>query len=200
MLWFLGLGDAVPDPGDITQLLVAYRNGDRGALDRLVPIVYADLRRIARAHSRRPPDARASDTTSLVHEVYLRLVDQSRANWEDRAHFYSVCARAMRQIVISRARRRLAAKRGGGTPDIPWADDLPVGTSRAAWLLDLEQALNRLAEHDERLVRVVECRFFAGFTEQETADAVGTSLRTVQREWKRARAWLREDLGPDATP
>jgi len=181
--------------GDVTQLLHAYRDGDREALDRLVPILYDDLRRIARAHVNRGPSGHTMQTTALVHEAYLRLVDQSQANWEDRQHFLSVCARAMRQIVISNARKHAAAKRGGGERPATWNDEVARDPGRAEWLLDLDEALERLARRDSRLARVVECRYFAGYTEQETAEALGASLRTVQRDWMRAKAWLREDLG-----
>jgi len=186
--------------GDVTRLLSAYCHGDRAALDRVMDIVYADLRAIAHAHVVRRPDGNALATTSLVHEAYLRLVDQTSATIEHRAHFYAVCARAMRQIVISRARRRLAAKRGGGIPHVPWVDEVPAAGGHAEWILDLERALERLAARDERLARVVECRFYAGFSEEETAAALGCSVRTVERDWKRARARLRADLDGGALP
>jgi len=184
----------VADAGDVTQLLVAYREGNRAALDELLPIVYEDLKRIARVHVRRGPVSNTLQTQTLVHEAYLRLVDQTKANWQDRQHFLSLCARAMRQIVVSNARRHAAAKRGGGERAVTWNDDSPSDPGRAQSLIDLDDALERLGKRDERLARVVECRYFAGYTEQETADALDTSLRTVQRDWMRARAWLREDL------
>jgi RNA polymerase sigma factor (TIGR02999 family) len=187
----------VSDAGDVTQLLVAYQEGDRAAFDRLVPMVYDDLRRIARAHLRRGRSGHSLDTTGLVHEAWLRLVDQSGARWEHRQHFLSVCARAMRQIIISSARRQSAAKRGGKERDVTLEEDRISDPSRAEWLLALDRALDRLAARNERMARVVECRYFAGMTEEETARALDTSLRTVQREWLRARAWLREDLGGD---
>ena len=181
--------------GDVTQLLVAYQEGDRAAFDRLVPLVYDDLRRIARAHLRRGRAGHTLDTTALVHEAWLRLVDQSGARWEHRQHFLSVCARAMRQIIISSARRHAAAKRGGSERDVTLDEERVSDRSRAERLLALDRALDRLADRNERMARVVECRYFAGMTEEETAQALETSLRTVQREWLRARAWLREDLG-----
>ena len=183
------------DPGEVTRLLVAYRDGDQNAFERLVPMVYDDLRRIARAHLRRKRAGHTLNTTVLVHEAYLRLVDQSHANFEDRQHFLSVCARAMRQIIISNARKHAAAKRGGGEKRVVLDEDRLGGGQDAEWLLSLDRALERLGERDERLARVVECRYFAGLNEEETAQALGTSLRTVQRDWMRARAWLREDLG-----
>ena len=186
------------DPGEVTRLLVAYRDGDQHAFERLVPIVYDDLRRIARAHLRRKRAGHTLDTTVLVHEAYLRLVDQSQANFEDRKHFLSVCARAMRQIIISNARKHAAAKRGGGERRVTLEEDRLGGGQDAEWLLNLDRALERLAGRSERLARVVECRYFAGLSEEETAEALGTSLRTVQRDWTRARAWLREDLGGES--
>lgn len=181
-------------PGDITELLVAHGQGRQGALDALVPLVYADLRRMARAQARRQAPGGTLDTGALVHEAYLRLVDERRAGWQDRRHFYAVAAMAMRQIMIDHARRRSRAKRGGGQ-HLTAVDDVadPVSAD-AEQLLDLDRALARLEETDPRLVRVVECRYFGGLTEQETADALGTSVRTVQREWLKARAWLREAL------
>jgi RNA polymerase sigma factor (TIGR02999 family) len=181
-------------PQDVTRLLRAYSDGDRDALDQILPLVYDDLRRIARAHLSRGRHGHTMHTTGLVHEAYLRLVDQKKASWEDRQHFLSVCARAMRQIIVSNARKHAAKKRGGGDVRVTWDEGQVAGPERHDFLLALDEALDRLARHDERLARVVECRFFAGLTEEETAEAVGASLRTVQRDWTRARAWLREDL------
>ncbi len=179
-------------------MLVAFREGDRRAFDRLVPLVYEDLRRIARRHLRGAPSGRTLNTTGLVHEAYLKLVDQSRAEFVDRGHFLAVAACAMRQIVISNARRRSAAKRGGGERAVTLEEERIVAGSAAAddpdWLLALDRALSRLGERNERLARVVECRFFAGLSEEETAQALDVSLRTAQRDWMRARAWLKEEL------
>jgi RNA polymerase sigma factor (TIGR02999 family) len=181
-------------PADVTQLLVAYGQGDRQAFDQLLPMVYDDLRRIARRQLRSQP-GQTLDTTSLVHESYLKMVDQRKADWQSRIHFLAVAARAMRQVIISYARRRGAAKRGAGSIRETLDEGRIAVADQAEQLLALDQALNRLAERDERLVRVVECRFFAGLKEEETAEALGVSLRTVQRDWMRARAWLREELG-----
>ncbi|NNE44736.1 MAG: sigma-70 family RNA polymerase sigma factor [Gemmatimonadetes bacterium] len=183
--------------GEVTVLLQAYRGGDRKALDDLLPIVYEDLRRIARAHVRKGPRAHTLNTMTLVHEAYLRLVDQNQANYEDRQHFLSVCARAMRQIVISNARKHSAAKRGGDAVRATFNEEFVASPGRSDWLLALDEALVRLSVHNERMARVVECRYFAGYTEQETADALKSSLRTVQRDWTRARAWLKQELGPE---
>lgn len=183
--------------GDVTQLLHAFRDGDRAAFDRLIPLVYDDLRRIARAHAARGPSGHTLQATSLVNEAYLRLVDQTQARLEDREHFFAVCACAMRQIVISNARRHAAQKRGGGAPDVTWDDGVARAPEKPEWWIELDQALDRLAERDPRLARVVEVRYFVGLTEEETAEALGQSLRTVQRDWQRARAWLRDDMRDD---
>ncbi len=182
-------------PEGVTALLRAYREGDRQAFDRLVALVYGDLRRIARAQLRRGPAPRTLDTTGLVHEAWLKLAGASGAAYQDRGHFLAVAARAMRQVVIDYARRKLAAKRGVGAVPVELHEHHAAVEHQAEWLLTLDQALSRLASHDPRLVQVVECRYFAGLGEDETAEALGVSLRTAQRAWLRARAWLREELG-----
>jgi RNA polymerase sigma factor (TIGR02999 family) len=189
----------VSGPPQITQLLRAYAAGDPTAFDRVFPLVYDEVKRIARRHVRRNPHGRSLDTTGLVHEVYLKLAGAENARLEDRRHLLAVTATAMRHIIISRARARTAVKRGGGQAPVDLdPEHLPV-QQQADWLVDLDRALERLREHDERLARIVECRFFAGLSEEETAEAVGASLRTVQRGWTRARAWLRAELeGPSA--
>ncbi len=180
---------------DVTELLIAHGAGDPAALDRLVPLVYDDLRRIARVQLRRRRGASDSlDTEVLVHEAYMRLVDQSRASWRDRGHFFAVSAIAMRQIVIDHARRRARLKRGGDPPVVPLDDANEPGIRDAEHVLEIDLALRKLAAVDERMARVVECRYFAGLTEGETAEALGISPRTAQREWFKARAWLREEL------
>jgi RNA polymerase sigma factor (TIGR02999 family) len=189
----------VSDPGEVTRLLGAWREGDSGAFNRLLPLVYDDLRAMARSHARRLRPGHTLDTTGLVHEAYLRLAGHHGALPEDRQHFLSVCARAMRQIAIDGARRRSAAKRGGGGPSVTFDEQIVPAPGRPEWLLDLDAALERLGAHSERLVRVVECRYFAGLSEEETSEAMGLSLRTVQREWMKARAWLREELGDPPT-
>ncbi|MEM7050172.1 MAG: ECF-type sigma factor [Acidobacteriota bacterium] len=186
---------------EVTTLLRAYGRGDREAFDRLMPLVYQDLRRIAHGHLRRGPLGQTLQTTGLVHEAYLKLIDPSGLEVKDRGHFLALAARAMRQVVIQIARRKGAAKRGGGERPLPLDEErlgalaLDGGSAR---LLTLDAALERLAERDQRLARVVECRFFAGLSEQETAEALGVSLRTAQRIWMRARAWLKEELGDAA--
>ena len=178
----------------IALLLKAYEAGDRTAFDRLVPLVYDELRRMARRHLRRGPRGATLDTTGLVHEAYLKLAHSPGLRLHDRGHLMAVTARAMRQVVVSRARARLARKRGGGQVVVA-LDEERAGVSPAPeWLLDLDRALDRLRERDELLARVFECRFFAGLAEEETAEALAVPLRTVQRAWMRARAWLRSEL------
>lgn len=189
-----------PEPGEVTRLLRAYAEGDRGAFDRLVPLVYGELRRIARRHMRGGARGHTLDTTGLVHEAYLKLAGAHELRLEDRGHLLAVAARAMRQILISRARARSAAKRGRGERAVPVDEVEAAVEARADWLLDLDRALERLGELDERLVGIVECRFFCGATEGETAEALGIPLRTVQRGWTRARAWLRVEIEPRSEP
>lgn len=185
------------DPAAITQLIHAFRGGDRAAFDQLVAAVYDDLITLARRQLRRVGGNETLATTGLVHEAYLRLAEQTRAEWQDRGHFFAVAATAMRQIAISYARRHRAAKRGGGQARVTFDENVLAVEEQAADLLALDQALERLRSLDERLVRVVECRYFAGLDEEETAAALGVSRRTVQRDWVRARAWLAEALGAD---
>jgi RNA polymerase sigma factor (TIGR02999 family) len=186
-----GAGDE--SPATITSLLLAHGRGASGAFDRLVPLVYDDLRRLARAQLRRLRVGESLDTAGLVHEAYLRLVDQTQTNWKDRGHFLAVSALAMRQILIDYARARQRAKRGGDAQRVTLDDDAAI-TRHASELIELDQALERLGAIDPRLVQVVECRHFAGYSEEETASALGVSLRTAQRDWLKARAWLRQEL------
>jgi RNA polymerase sigma factor (TIGR02999 family) len=181
--------------GGVTDLLAAHRNGDAQAFERMIPIVYADLRRLARAQLRRLRIGGTLDTTALVHEAYLKLVDQERVVFQDRSHFLAVSSIAMRRLLVDHARHRGRDKRGGGAAHAP-IDALEDRIGRdARAILELDMALNRLAAVDARMARVVDCRYFAGFSEAETAEALGVSLRTAQREWLKARAWLREELG-----
>ena len=179
---------------DITQLLQAHGRGEAGAFDQLMPMVYDDLHRIARRQLRRNRRGDTLNTTGLVHEVYLKMVDQSRASWQDRSHFFAISAHAMRQIIVDYARQRLAAKRGGGRAHTDLDENRIAIQQQADWLISLDQALGRLAEIDERMAKIVECRFFGGLTEEETATALAVSVRTVQRDWKRARGWLKEEM------
>lgn len=182
------------EAGDITKLLLDHKAGKSGAFDRLVTFVYDDLRRIAHIQLQRLPRGSLINTTGLVHEAYVKLVDQSQVKVKNRGHFFAVAACAMRHIVIDFARRRLAARRGGGAPKQSLeAEEIAVDNDIER-LLMLDEAISRLAELDERLARIVDCRVFAGFTDAETAEAVEISPRTVQRDWVRARAWLKREL------
>jgi RNA polymerase sigma factor (TIGR02999 family) len=181
--------------GDITGLLLAWRSGDHEAFDRLFPLVYDELRQIAHRQLGRERPGHTLGTTALVHEAYLKLVDQTRARLTDRVHFFAVAARAMRRILVDYARRHRAIKRGGGAQVRLSLDD-PVlsAEQRADALISLDEALTRLAEVDDRVSRVVECRFFGGLTEEETAEALGITARTVRRDWVKAKGWLHHEL------
>jgi RNA polymerase sigma factor (TIGR02999 family) len=180
----------------ITSLLRALRDGDRSALDRLAPLVYDRLRRMARARMRGERAGHTLDTTGLVHEAYLELVAFERVDWRDRAHFFAVAARAMRNVLVDHAERRRAAKRGGGVAPLALDEEIPALQPAAAEeILALNTALERLRALDPRQERVVECRFFAGMTIEETAAALGVAPATVKRDWETARAWLNRELG-----
>lgn len=186
---------------DITRALLALRERAPGAMDRLMPLVYEQLRRVAHWQLEAEPAGHTLTTTALVHEAYLRIVDQTRIQWQDRAHFFAIASRAMRRVLIDHARRHRAVRRGGqpdGARPRPISLDeveLPV-SERAEALLALDEALDRLGRVDERLARVVECRFFGGLTEAETGVALGVSQRTVAREWAVAKGWLYRELRP----
>lgn len=183
---------------DITALLTETAADDGGiALDAMFPLIYEELRRLARRQLRREAVGHTLSTTALVHEAYLRLVDQTRVDWRGRAHFLGVAAKAMRRILIDHARRHRRQKRGGRLERVPLDRiELSVG-ERAQVLVDLDEALQRLAQVDARQARVVECRFFGGMTEEETAAALGISLRTTKRDWAKARSWLYLEMSPD---
>ncbi len=186
--------DQTTHQGEITSLLIAHRDGDRQAFEDLVPLVYEDLRLIARRQLARHRVKGTLNTTALVHEAYLKMVDQTRVEINDRNHFFAIAARAMRQIIIDYARKRSAQKRGGGVRPIS-LDKVQIGVSdQAEMLLAVDAALRKLSSLNERLTRVFECRYFAGLSEQETADALSVSLRTVQRDWMKGKAWLRREL------
>jgi RNA polymerase sigma factor (TIGR02999 family) len=183
----------------VLAALTAAREGEPAAIDQLVEALYPDLRRIARAQLRRLRPGRTLDTTSLIHEAYVKLV--RGAEFADRAHFLAASARAMRHILVNAARRKLAEKHGGGRdPDSLDGRELADEREQYAEILDIGRALERLRELDDRLCRLVECRFYAGMTEEETAVALGVSDRTVRRDWLRARAWLKQELGRIPAP
>lgn len=181
----------------IAELLLANQRGDREAFAHLVSLLYEDLRHLARAQRRRWRAGATLDTTALVHEAYLRLVGSRRLGATDRNHFLSIAARAMRFVLVEKARRRAAAKRGGPLADRSLTEPMavaPGGTVDPETILSLERALQRLGERSERLVRVVECRYFVGMTEEEVASALGVTARTVQRDWRLARARLKLEM------
>jgi RNA polymerase sigma factor (TIGR02999 family) len=188
-------GMAAPSAETFTALLAAYRDGDRAAFGRLVELVYPELRRLARRQlARGRPDGPVLDTTGLVHEAYLKLVDQDRVRPSDRGHFLAIAARAMRQVIVDHARARRSLKRGAGQPHESLEDRDVAMTTQIEHVLAVNLALDRLAGEDPRLLQVVECRFFAGYSEAETATALAVSTRTVERDWLRAKAWLRETM------
>jgi RNA polymerase sigma factor (TIGR02999 family) len=182
----------------VTRLLHAAREGDSSAFDRLMPLVYTELKQVAGRELRNEYADHAPTTTALVHELYLKLVDQAQIDWHSRAHFFTIAARAMRQILVDHARKRKAKKRGGDWQRTTLVDHLLA--SEAQWddLLALDEALDQLNTVDERLRKVVEYRFFGGMMEKEIADVLGVSTRTVQRDWVKARAWLYDMLYTEA--
>ncbi len=176
---------------EITQLLQRHRSGERAAFDALVPMVYARLREIAKRQRRRDGlGGETLSTTALLQEAWLQLVDETGVDWQSRTHFFAICARAMRRILVDAARARCRDKRGGGQPDLTLTPDLVAIDEQAEDILAVDLALEQLRQFNERLAQVVECRYFGGLSEEETAAALDTSLRTVQRDWLRARAWL----------
>jgi RNA polymerase sigma factor (TIGR02999 family) len=175
---------------DVTDLLLSWRQGDAAALDRLIPLVYGELRRMARRHLRGESPGHALQPTALVHEVYLRLVDVKRMTLTSRAHFFGVAATLMRQIVVDYARRQRADKRGGGVTVLGLDEASPRVETPSVDVLALDEALDALEAIDGRQCRVVELRFFAGLNIDEAAEALGVSPATVEREWALAKAWL----------
>ena len=179
---------------ETTQLLRAWADGDRGALEQLTPRVYRTLRRIAGHQMQQERAGHSMQATALVHEAYLELIDVTNVNWQHRAHFFAVSAQIMRHILLDRARRRVAAKRGG-TAERLNLDELPdLSGERARELIALEDALNELVKNDPRKARVVELRFFGGLSVEETAEVLAVSPETVMRDWKFARSWLQAEL------
>jgi RNA polymerase sigma factor (TIGR02999 family) len=179
---------------NVTQLLADYRAGDAGAMDRLVPLVYAELRRIAARYLRRERGGHTLQPTALVHEAYLRMVDQRDAPWQNRAHFLGCAAHLMRNILVDHARRRRAAKRGGGDAQVTLGAAEEIANGPDVDLVALDDALVTLEAVDPRQRRMVELRFFGGLSIEETAEVLGMSSGQVRREWTAVRAWLRREL------
>jgi RNA polymerase sigma-70 factor (ECF subfamily) len=179
---------------EITGLLLAWNGGDPAALDRLMPLVYEELRRLARSYMRRQRPDHTLQTTALVNEAYLRLIDSSRVSWQNRAHFFAVSAMVMRRVLVDLARARRSEKRGGEAIVVSIDEALDAVPDRAAEIVALDEALNTLAGLSPRQARVVELRYFGGLTEEEVAEVLQTSERTVRRDWTLARAWLKREL------
>jgi RNA polymerase sigma factor (TIGR02999 family) len=180
--------------GDVTALLLAWGEGNREALDEVMSAVYVTLRRLAHRELRRERPGGTIDTTGLVHEAYIRLVDQRRARLESRAHFFNLAAQVMRRVLVDEARKRNAAKRGQGAPPLPLDEVAEPIVAPDDQLVALDEALTRLEAFDPRLSRVVELRYFAGLTLEETAEALATSTTGAWRDWNTARAWLHDTL------
>jgi RNA polymerase sigma factor (TIGR02999 family) len=179
-----------PSPGEVSQLLVDWGNGDKAALDRLTPLVHEELHRLAHRHMRLERPNHTLQTTALVNEAYVRLVDQRNLHWKNRAHFFSIASRLMRRILVDLARAHYGPKRGGGAVQVSLDEVAIVSQERAGELVALDEALTRLAAMDERKSKVVELRFFGGMTVEETAEALRVSPITIKRDWESARAWL----------
>lgn len=183
-----------PSAREVTLLLRAWGDGSKEALDRLAPLVYRELHQIAGRLMARERPNHTLQTTALVNEAYVRLVDARQVSWQDRAHFFGICARAMRQILVDHARSRGSAKRGGGEVAIELEEGLAAAPSPEASLLELDEALKRLEALDPRKSQVVEMRYFGGLSVEETAEALKVSAETVRRDWKMAQAWLHREL------
>ena len=183
-----------PSDSEITGLLIAWSDGDRAALERLLPLIERELHRIARHYMRRENPGHTLQTTALVNEAYFRLVDQKRVRWQNRAHFFAIAAQIMRRILLNYARDRHRQKRGGQAVQVSLSEVAAVGEERSVELIALDEALERLAAIDERKCRVVELRYFGGLSVEETAEVMGISRITVIRHWNMAKAWLTREL------
>ena len=183
-----------PSSQNITRLLLDWRNGDQSALDRLMPLVYEELRRMANHYMRNERRGHTLQSSALVNEAYLRLVDHENIEWQNRAHFFGVAAQSMRRILVDHARTRNYQKRGGGAQQVSLDEAMTLAGERAAELITLDDALRELAKMDERKSRVVELRYFGGLSVEETAEALGVSIPTVTRDWNTAKAWLMREI------
>lgn len=188
-----------PSPGEVSQLLVDWGNGNKSALDRLTPLVHEELHRLAHRHMRRERPNHTLQTSALVNEAYVRLVDQRNLHWKNRAHFFSIASRLMRRILVDLARAHYRAKRSGAALQVSLDDAAIVSQERAAELVALDEALTNLATIDERKSKVVELRFFGGMTVEETAEALHLSPITIKREWSAAKAWLYREVAHEPT-
>jgi RNA polymerase sigma factor (TIGR02999 family) len=179
----------------VTQLLIAWGNGDQSALDQLMPLVYNELHRLARRYMRRERAGNTLQTSALVNEAYVRLVDQKNVHWQNRAHFFAIAAQLMRRILVDHARQRQYQKRGGNAQRVTLDDTLIISDERAADVMALDDALNDLAAVDPRKSQMVELRFFAGLSIEETAEVLAVSPGTVMRDWTLTKAWLQRAIG-----
>jgi RNA polymerase sigma factor (TIGR02999 family) len=186
-----------PSPQQVTQLLVAWGDGDRVALDKLMPLVYEELRRLAHQYMRRERLGNTLQTSALVHEAYLRLIDQKDVRWQNRAHFFGIAAQMMRRILVDYARSRHYQKRGGDARRVALDEAVIVSEERASDVVALDEALKSLAEIDQRKSQIVELRFFGGLSIEETAVVLKVSPGTVMRDWTLAKAWLRRAVTSD---
>jgi RNA polymerase sigma factor (TIGR02999 family) len=173
---------------------LAWGDGNKKALDELMPLVYQELHRLAHNHLARERDGHTLQTTALVNEAYLKLIDQKRVKWQSRSHFFAVASKIMRRILVDYARSRTYAKRGGGAPTIQLDEGIIVSPVRAEEIIAVDEALTALADTDERKARIVELRFFVGLSIDETADALGVSPGTVMKDWTLAKAWLQREI------
>ncbi len=181
-------------PPDLTQLLLAWNNGDRAALDQLMPVVYDELRRLARRYMRQEDPAHTLQATALVNDVYIRLVDQKRVNWQNRAHFFGAASQMIRRLLVEHARARHRLKRGGNAWRVTFHDDLNAVVPVQLDVVALDAALSKMAQLDPQQERIVELRFFTGLSIEETAEALSISPATVKRDWVTGRAWLYREM------
>jgi len=184
-------------PQNVTQLLLGWGKGDKEALDQLLPLVYDELRRQAARYLRRERAGHTLQTTALIHEAYIRLVDQKRVQWQNRAHFFGIAAQLMRRILVDHARSKHRVKRGGSDVRVSLAEASLTVKARDLDVLAIDEALDRLAQVDERQAKVVELRFFSGLSVEETAEVLQISPATVKREWSMAKAWLHREISND---
>jgi RNA polymerase sigma factor (TIGR02999 family) len=189
-----------PPSHDVTALLHAWSAGDPEALDQLLPLVYAELRRVAHRRMRAERQGDVLQTTALIHEAYLRLVAVNGVRWQNRAHFFALSAKLMRRVLVDAVRARGARKRGGDLPHIAFDESAVPAVERGAALIDLDEALDALAEVDARKSQVVELRYFGGLSAEEAAEVLQVSVQTVMRDWRMARLWLARELGRGASP
>jgi len=189
-----GKGNTRVPTGEVTELLLSLGKGNEEAASKLIPLVYGELRKLARHYMRGEQPNHTLQTTALVHEAYLRLVEQRTANWQNRAHFFAIAAQSMRRILVDHARACRTDKRGGGQETLPLDEAFIFSPEKSAELIALDQALDRLSEMSPRQSRIIELRFFAGLNVDETAEVLGISPKTVKRDWSVARAWLHREV------